>query len=109
MELLNTHIGRLRIIGFLEGLSFILLMGIGMPLKYYWGYEHATQDLGMVHGVLFIGYIISVFPVRKDLKWSNSTTLLVLLASIIPFGTFVADYKLFRTYNIQPEEISGSK
>ena len=108
MELLNTHIGRFRIIGFLEGVSFLLLMGIGMPLKYYWGYEHATQDIGMAHGVLFIGYVISVFPARKDLKWSNSTTLFVLLASIIPFGTFIADYKLFRKYKVQPDNISGS-
>jgi len=96
MELLHSHIGRLRIIGFLEGVSFLLLMFVAMPLKYYWGYEHATQDIGMAHGVLFIGYVIAVFPVRKDLKWSNKTTLLVLLASIIPLGTFVADHKLFR-------------
>ena len=109
MELLNSHIGRLRIIGFLEGLSFILLMGIGMPLKYYGGYEHATQDIGMAHGVLIIAYIISVFPARKDLKWSNSTTLLVLLASIVPFGTFIADHKLFRKYKTQPDEIGASK
>jgi len=109
MELLHTHIGRLRIIGFLEGVSFLLLMGIGMPLKYYGGYEHATQDIGMAHGVLFIGYVISVFPARKDLKWSNSKTLLVLLASIIPFGTFIADYRLFRKYKVQPDNINGSK
>jgi len=96
MDLLITHIGRLRIIGFLEGISFILLVGVGMPLKYYGGYEHATQDIGMAHGLLFIAYILMVFPARKDLKWSNNTTILVLLASIIPLGTFIADYKLFR-------------
>ena len=82
MELLQTNIGRFRIIGILEGISFILLMGVGMPLKYYGGYEHATQDLGMAHGLLFIAYVISVFPARKDLKWSNSTTILVLLRRI---------------------------
>ena len=101
MELLKTNIGRLRIIGFLEGVSFLLLMGIGMPLKYYGGYPHATQDIGMAHGLLFIAYVISVFPVRKELKWSNTTTLLVLLASVIPFGTFIAEYKLFRKEKLE--------
>ena len=96
MELLSTRIGRFRIIGTLEGISFLLLLGVGMPLKYYGGYQHATQELGMAHGILFIAYVISVFPVKKELKWSNSTTFLVLLASVIPFGTFIADYKLFR-------------
>ena len=105
MELLQTNIGRFRIIGILEGISFILLMGVGMPLKYYGGYEHATQDLGMAHGLLFIAYVISVFPARKELKWSNSTTLLVLLASVIPFGTFIAEYKLFGKYKIKSSKI----
>jgi integral membrane protein len=95
MQLLSSHLGRLRIIGFLEGLSFILLMGIGMPLKYFGGYEHATRDLGMIHGILFIAYVISVIPVKLQVKWSLKTTLLVLLASLLPFGTFVAEAKIF--------------
>ena len=105
MELIYSHLGRLRIIGFLEGISFILLIGIGMPLKYFGGYEHATQDLGMAHGVLFIMYVISVIPVKMELKWSFYTTALVLLASLLPFGTFVAEYKIFRKYKLQPGKI----
>ena len=105
MELLSTRIGRFRIIGTLEGISFLLLLGVGMPLKYYGGYPHATQDIGMAHGVLFIAYVISVFPVRKELKWSNRTTILVLFASVIPFGTFIAEYKLFRSDKVRPENI----
>ena len=105
MELINSHLGRLRIIGFLEGVSFILLLGIAMPLKYFGGYEHATQDLGMAHGVLFIMYVISVFPVKMELKWSLFTTAMVLLASLLPFGTFVAEYKIFRKYKLQPKNI----
>ena len=105
MELLRTHIGRLRVIGFLEGLSFLLLMFVAMPLKYYGGYPHATQDIGMAHGVLFIGYVFMVFPTRKEYKWSNKTTFLVLLASVIPLGTFIADYKIFRKHKFQPEKV----
>jgi integral membrane protein len=105
MDLFFSKLGRLRIIGFLEGVSFILLIGIGMPLKYFGGSQHATQDIGMVHGVLFILYVISVFPVKMELKWSTSTTLLVLLASLLPFGTFVAEFKIFRKYAVQPSRV----
>lgn len=76
-----------------------------MPLKYFGGYEHATQDLGMAHGVLFIMYVISVFPVKMELKWSLFTTAMVLLASLLPFGTFVAEFKIFRKYKLQPKNI----
>jgi len=103
MELFYTHLGRLRLIGFLEGISFILLVGVAMPLKYIWGYQHATWDIGMAHGFLFISYIIAVIPVKFDLNWNLKTTFLVLLASLLPFGTFVAEFKIFRKYKIQPE------
>lgn len=107
MELLSSHLGRLRIIGFLEGMSFIILLGIAMPLKYIGGYQHATWDVGMAHGVLFIAYIIAVIPVKFELKWTYTTTFWVLLASLFPFGTFVAEYRLFRKYKLQPEEVKS--
>ena len=96
MELLSTPVGRLRIIGFLEGLSFILLVGVAMPLKYYGGYEHATQEVGMVHGVLFVMYVLLAIPAIIDRQWSIKVSFLVLAASFLPLGTFVAEYKLFR-------------
>ena len=105
MELLYSHLGRLRIIGFLEGLSFILLVGVAMPLKYIGGYQHATWDIGMIHGVLFISYIIAVIPVKFELNWNLKTTFYVLLASLLPFGTFVAEYKIFRNYKLQPKRV----
>lgn len=105
MDLLYSHLGRLRIIGFLEGISFILLVGIAMPLKYIGGFQHATWDIGMVHGVLFISYVIAVIPVKFALNWNFKTTFLVLLASLLPFGTFVAEYRLFRKYALQPDQV----
>lgn len=105
MELLYSHLGRLRIIGFLEGVSFIVLVGIGMPLKYFGGFENATWEIGMIHGALFISYVIAVIPVKFVLNWNLKTITLVLMASILPFGTFVAEYKLFRKFKIQPEHI----
>jgi len=95
MELVKSSLGRLRIIAFLEGLSFLILMFIAVPLKYIGGFTHATQDVGMAHGLLFVLYILMVIPVQHELKWSKTTTFMVLLASVLPFGTFIADAKIF--------------
>ncbi len=96
MNLLSSNIGRLRIIGFLEGISFLLLMGIAMPLKYIWEIPEATIAIGYAHGFLFILYCILVIPAKIDFNWGMKITLLVLLASLLPFGTFVADSKVFK-------------
>lgn len=94
--LIQTNTGRLRLIGFLEGLSFLLLLGIAMPLKYYAGIKEATLIIGMIHGALFVMYIMLVYPVKVEQSWKVKTTGLALLASIIPFGTFVFDAKVLK-------------
>ena len=99
MNLLTSNIGRLRLIGFLEGVSFLLLMGIAMPLKYIWEMPEATIAIGYAHGFLFIAYCILVIPAKIDLKWNLKITFLVVVASLLPFGTFIADYKLFKETN----------
>ena len=96
-----SSLNLLRLVGFLEGLSFIILVGICMPLKYHWGYEHATQEVGIIHGMLFVLYLICVIPVRVEYKWSNTVSLLVIVASFVPLGTFIAEYKVFRKYKKQ--------
>ncbi len=93
--MLKTNLGKLRILAYLEGVSFILLLLIGMPLKYF--YETPTPNLyiGMAHGFLFIAYCIYVFIVSSELNWNKSKTIWALIASLLPGGTFVADKKLF--------------
>lgn len=87
----------LRVIALLEGLSFLILLGIAMPLKYMLDKPEMVRIVGMVHGVLFIAYIILVIIVRELKKWNLKQTFLALIASILPFGTFYADKKLFKT------------
>ncbi|MGI2748582.1 DUF3817 domain-containing protein [Bacillus cytotoxicus] len=92
--MLSTPVGRLRAIGFVEGISFLLLLFVAMPLKYFAGFAAAVKITGMAHGVLFILFIFAVIQVtianRKSILW----VLGALLASVIPFGTFVLDAKL---------------
>ena len=85
-----------RIVAFLEGLSYILLLFIATPIKYMTGNPEYVKLLGMPHGLLFIAYLVLAFLIKKDMKWTNITFLFVLLASIIPFGTFYVERKLLK-------------
>lgn len=96
MNLLKTALGRLRIVGFLEGISFLVLLGIAMPLKYVWQMPEAVKITGMLHGLLFVAYCFMVIQVKIEQSWSIKKMGLALIASILPFGPFVADKKLFK-------------
>jgi integral membrane protein len=97
--MLFSVLGRLRIIGFLEGLSFIMLLGIAMPLKYYFGLPQAVQIVGMAHGILFILFLILTLQAKVTYQWPVNKIAILWIASIIPFGTFYADYKMLRFEN----------
>jgi integral membrane protein len=95
-NLLSTTLGRLRITGLLEGTSFLLLVGFAMPLKYFFGIPGAVRIIGMTHGILFIAYVTLSTYAKFIYGWSFSRMLLLWIASVLPFGTFIADYKLLR-------------
>jgi integral membrane protein len=85
-----------RIVAFLEGVSYILLLGIAVPIKYVFDDPTYVKLLGMPHGLLFIAFIILAIIIGSELKWNNKTLFYVLLASIIPFGTFFVDKKYLK-------------
>ena len=84
-----------RLIAILEGLSYILLL-IATPIKYLFGNEQYVKALGMPHGILFILYIFFAILIQKKLNWNNKYLIIVILASIVPFGTFYIDYKYLK-------------
>ena len=94
-QLSQTWLGKLRIIAFTEGCSY-LLFAITMPLKYMCDIKGPNKVIGMAHGILFVLYILLVIKVAMQEKWPMMKTFWAFLASIIPFGTFYADKKLFR-------------
>ena len=94
--MLTTTLGRLRLTGFLEGTSFLVLLLIAMPLKYFLGLPLAVKVVGMAHGILFILFIALSVIATLIYKWSMKKMLLLWLSSLIPLGTFYADYKLLR-------------
>jgi integral membrane protein len=85
-----------RIISFLEGMSYILLLFIAVPLKYFGGDEQYVKLLGMPHGVLFVSYVIFAFLIKENKNWGMKDLGIVLLASILPFGTFYIDKKYLK-------------
>ena len=85
-----------RIIAFLEGISYILLMSIGLYFKYKLGDPSYVKLLGMPHGILFVSYIIFAFLIKENEKWGMKDLGIVLLASILPFGTFYVDWRYLK-------------
>ena len=80
-----------RVVSFLEGISYLLLLFIAVPIKYFSEDASYVKLLGMPHGVLFMLYVVLAFMIKPEQKWDTKTFLFVLLASVIPFGTFYMD------------------
>ena len=85
-----------RIVSVLEGVSYLLLLFIATPIKYLLGNDVLVKALGMPHGILFIAYVILAFMLKPEMNWKSKTFMIVLVASIIPFGTFYIDKKYLR-------------
>jgi integral membrane protein len=90
----NTHFRRLQLIGYGEGISYILLLGVAMPLKYMAGIPKAVEVTGMVHGVLFIAYVTALLIAAGAYRWPAKKIAIAFLASLIPFGPFYLDKML---------------
>ena len=91
-----TPLARLRLVGLLEGISFLALLLIAMPLKYAAGQPLAVRYVGMAHGILFLLYLLALVPVALDFRWSWKTCALAVLASILPAGPFVFDARILK-------------
>ena len=81
----------------LEGISYILLLFVGVPLKYFGDNPIVVKSLGMPHGILFLAYIVMALLIREKMNWDAKSTFGVLIASILPFGTFYVNKKYFGT------------
>ena len=87
-----------RISALLEGLSYILLLFIAVPIKYFLDNPLFVKWLGMPHGLLFLTYILMAIWLKPSFNWSIITFFKVLIASIIPFGTFYVDKHYIKKY-----------
>lgn len=95
------NIQTLRILSILEGISFLFLLGVAMPLKYIWDNPILMKFAGMSHGILFILFVVVLFIVCEKMKWSLSMFLTGLVAALLPFAPFWFDYKLKKMQQAQ--------
>ncbi len=86
-----------RITALLEGVSYLLLLFIASPVKWFLGDPQYVKMLGMPHGILFMTYVVLAVLISTNMKWTKKTLWIVLIASVIPFGTFYIDKKYLKT------------
>ncbi len=80
---------RFRVIAAMEGMSFLLLLFIAMPLKYFAGYPNAVLIVGWMHGILFMAYMLALLHVKLTYMWNVKKVFLAIFASVVPFGPFI--------------------
>jgi integral membrane protein len=78
----------------LEGVSYLVLLLVAMPLKYLAGEPAAVRVVGMAHGILFVAYLAVLLRARLELGWTLRRLAEAFVASLIPFGTFWFERRL---------------
>ncbi len=89
-----TPVGRFRIVAFWEGISYLLLLFVAMPLKYGFGIDMAVRIVGTAHGVLFLAYCVTLALAARRL--GTQLSLLAFVISFVPAGTFWLEGRLRR-------------
>ncbi|HET9915558.1 MAG TPA: DUF3817 domain-containing protein [Candidatus Binatia bacterium] len=92
--MLTTTVGRLRAAGMVEAVSFLLLLGVAMPLIYFAGMPLAVTIAGWIHGLLFLAFIMCLLVAHGERQWPMRWTATIFVAALLPFGPFVIDRRL---------------
>ena len=85
---MKTKYSIFRKVAFAEGVSFLVLLFIAMPLKYFGDIPKAVTLVGSLHGILFVAFGILALDVKNNFKKPFSWLVKAGLASLLPFGTF---------------------
>jgi integral membrane protein len=96
MSLVATSLGRFRLISLLEGISFVALLAIAMPLKYAAGDPEPVAILGRIHGGLFVVFALALLAVATEHRWRPRASGIAMLAAIVPLGAFWLERQLRR-------------
>ena len=90
---MKNLISSFRIVSILEAISYLVLLLIAMPMKYWFGKPEMVSMTGSIHGFLFVLYVIGAFVMYKKLNWTKKTLLISIVCSVLPFGPFYVDKK----------------
>ena len=97
---------RYRAIAYVVGVVLILLVVIGMPLKYIWDEPGVVETIGPAHGFLYMVYLLAAFDVARRARWPLGRMALVMLAGTVPFVSFYAERVVTRWVR-RPEPVTG--
>jgi len=92
----NNMLKTFRFTAIIEGISYLMLFAISMPLKYLAGLGQPNKYIGYAHGFLFILYLILAVVLTVERKWGTKRFAVLFVASLLPFGTFYIDRKYLR-------------
>lgn len=92
--MIKDALSRFRVISAIEGLSYLLLVFIAMPVKYIGENPYPVKVFGMIHGVLFIIFMISLFETKLRKSWDVGFVFQLFVLSLIPFGAFFIEKKI---------------
>lgn len=90
---LDHQVKSFKWISILEGTSFLVLLLIAMPLKYIWEAPQMVEVVGMLHGILFVLYILGALWLYKAMQWNLKTLLVICVSSVLPLGPFYVEKK----------------
>ncbi|MDT0676907.1 DUF3817 domain-containing protein [Autumnicola musiva] len=85
--------GLFKWISILEGISFLVLLFLAMPLKYFFDNPEPVRYVGMAHGILFIAYVVGALLLYNAMQWRIKDLAFILLFSLVPFGPFYVEKK----------------
>jgi len=92
--MLKTALNRFRVISYIEGLSYLILLFIAMPIKYIGENPYPVKVIGMTHGVLFILFVIFLFESMRKYSWENNFSAKLFIYSLLPFGSFLIEKEI---------------
>lgn len=92
---LDKPLQQLKKVGIWEGISYLILLFVAMPLKYFANIPEAVRIVGSLHGVLFVLFMFCILNAMLKSKLSFQKAVIAFVASLIPFGTFFLDKLIF--------------
>lgn len=101
MGLFDNRLKQLRTVAWIEGLSYLILLFVAMPMKYFADQPAMVRYVGMIHGLLFVLFIINTIQAKIEYGWSGGHMMRVMGTSLIPFGMIMFDRM------VQEKEVPG--
>ena len=103
-SLSSGDLTRFRVFAWITGVALVTLVFVAMPLKYLGDDDRLVRVVGVAHGWLYIGYVVTAFVMAYRLRWSAGRTVLLVLAGTVPFMSFVAERSVLRQVRSAPQQ-----